>query len=215
MIKRLIFDLDDTLIIFNKNIYETIKPTLNELGIASSKNIIEQIKNSIRIYEDNYSFYSKKNIMQHINNYAMVKLSDEFIDVWLKYLGQVEPYNLEYNEETKRTLEYLRKKYELVVLTNWFTSSQIDRLKLAGLYDYFIEVLGTENILNKPNKEAFIKACGDFKINECIMIGDNITKDIEGATNIGMDTILCDYEDKHQSYQKTKIKKIIELKEML
>ena len=46
MIKRLIFDLDDTLIIFNKNIYETIKPTLNELGIASSKNIIEQIKNA-------------------------------------------------------------------------------------------------------------------------------------------------------------------------
>ena len=214
MIKRLIFDIDNTLIIYNDNIFESLTSTLNELDIFD-ENLFEAIQKSMWYYENNNNFYSEKNIMNHLNNFSNLNLPDEFITIWLKYLGQIEPYDLKHNEEAKQTLEYLKNKYELVVLTNWFTSSQSERLKLAGLYDYFIEIIGTDKILNKPNKEAFIGACGNRKIQECIMIGDNLIKDIEGASNIGMETILCDYKNNNKIYSKRKINKITELKEML
>ena len=70
-------------------------------------------------------------------------------------------------------------------------------------------------VLNKPNKEAYLRAIGDSKLEECIMIGDSITRDIQGAANIGMDTILCDPYDKHKVYTKKRIVKFNELKEML
>ena len=71
-----------------------------------------------------------------------------------------------YSEEDKSiipTLEYLSKKYELVILSNWFSYSQIERLKKIGMDKYFKEMYFTDEVKNKPNKEAFIKACGPYK----------------------------------------------------
>lgn len=215
MIKKIIFDLDDTLIIWNENIFKSLIPTFNELNIEINNNTIEGIRKAIQTYEIIYNYYDKKNMMYHINKNIEKSLPNEFINIWLNNLGKIVPYDLEYNEEVKHTLQILKKKYELVVLTNWFACSQFERLKIAGLDDYFIEIIGTEQVLNKPNRESFIRACGNNKIEECLMIGDNLIKDIIGAEKIGMTAILCDYKDRHKTYNKLKIKKICELKEML
>lgn len=37
---------------------------------------------------------------------------------------------------------------------------------------------------------AYINACGDNKPGECVMMGDDLILDIEGAQNAGLHTIL-------------------------
>jgi len=54
---------------------------------------------------------------------------------------------------------------------------------------YFTNVYGTEKIKMKPNKEAFEAASGNYNLNECVMIGDNLKNDIMGALNVGMGAI--------------------------
>ena len=47
----------------------------------------------------------------------------------------------------------------------------------------------TEKIKVKPNKEAFKTAMGEFAPNECVMVGDDLKIDIDGALNIGINAI--------------------------
>ena len=84
-------------------------------------------------------------------------------------------------------------------------------MKHANIYKYFIDVIGGD-IIKKPNKDAFIKAMGDKKIDECIMIGDVYDIDIKPALELGMKTIMV--SDKLNENTDT-IDDIIKLKEML
>lgn len=67
-----------------------------------------------------------------------------------------------------------------------------------GIDDLFLECYGEELI--KPNDEIYLKACGKFSPEECVMIGDNLHLDIEKARDLGINTIFVntksiDYEN--------------------
>ena len=62
----------------------------------------------------------------------------------------------EINKELISTIEQLCKKYELVILTNYFEQPQKNRLKKIGISDYFSEFYGEKVI--KPYKQAFLDA---------------------------------------------------------
>lgn len=101
-----------------------------------------------------------------------------------------------------------------MVLTNWFTKSQKERLKNYEILKYFKEVIGTDLVKNKPNEESFIRACGTYKPEECVMIGDSLEKDVNGALNCGLGAILFDYKNIYDG-EIQKVKKISDLKNML
>jgi putative hydrolase of the HAD superfamily len=84
----------------------------------------------------------------------------------------------------------------LHLLTNGFENVQHSKLRSSNLQNYFTEVITSEasNCL-KPNKEIFeyaLKKCKSCK-EECIMIGDNLDADIQGAINAGIDTIFVNH----------------------
>lgn len=93
-------------------------------------------------------------------------------------------------------LDYLSKKYELVILSNYFTNIQKNRLKNAKIDKYFSKVFGGDEIKLKPRPEAFLKAVYPNKKEECLMIGDSLKMDIEGALNVGLKVIAVDYFNK-------------------
>ena len=68
--------------------------------------------------------------------------------------------------------------------------------------------------VKKPNPKIFNFALALAKAdaNESIMIGDNIEADIEGAHNIGMDTIHFDYKNCHTNHR---FKRITNLKMLI
>ena len=128
----------------------------------------------------------------------------------MKYLSEC------YTEEDKNIiplLEYLSKKYELVILSNWFRYSQVKRLENLGIDKYFTDMVYADEVKCKPHKEAFLKAIGNHKVIECLMVGDSMKIDIGGARQIGMDAILIDSKNKYK--YKRKIKNINELMDIL
>ncbi len=212
MIKKIIFDLDNTLIIWKEEFLNTLNETLEQLNINYDDSILTNLKKAINIYESKYNIYKEEYLLELFKKQTKIDLPNNFVEMWKNNLKKcVSP---DYNKETIDTLEYLYQKYDLIVLTNWFTDQQSSRLENANILKYFKEVIGTDKVLNKPNKEAFIYACKNNLPSECVMVGDNLNLDIIGAQNAGLKTILIDYKNKYPDY-KDKITNIIELKEML
>ena len=187
MIKRIIFDIDNTLIQWLNEYYEQISKELNNLQINYTEEDIEKIKEALREYEDKYYTFNKENMANFINEYTQKEYPIEFLNNILKRFGNCVEEKA--NPQTVKMLEYLKNKYELVILTDWYKEGQVNRLKKIYILKYFSEVYCAENTKRKPFKEAFLQAIGKNKPEECIMIGDNFERDIQGALNVGLKAI--------------------------
>ncbi len=207
MIKKLIFDLDNTLIMWKDEYLNALKETLKKYNINEDPNYVNDF---IDNYEDYYDKYDKQNMLDHINNNIKEKLSMDFMNDFLEKIG----YMSEPDEEVIDTLEYLSKKYELVVLTNWFKEPQTNRLKTAKIDKYFKEIFGGEDYI-KPQKEAFLTAAGETPVEECIMIGDSYTLDVMGAYNVGIKPIFMNPKHKENKNNFKEIEKLSDLKNIL
>lgn len=182
MIKRLIFDIDGTLIT-GVNFKTAITNALNKISIYE-EDIIDKYVSSIKTYEENYDNYNKEDYLNHMSKEIGVNLPDNFLDIFFNELKYLVPDN---NKDIINTIDELSKYYELVILTNYFKVSQMNRLNTMNIGHYFKECFGEELI--KPNKDSYLNACGNYLPNECVMIGDDINLDIISAKENGLKTI--------------------------
>lgn len=214
MIKRVVFDVDNTLIDW-KDYYwhDGIIKACSELEISYHIEMEEKIKNVIDNYEKQQEYFNVE-IMQDLINKALGEnYGIDFIKAILKFFEDCVPEKTDTN--LIKTLEYLESKYELVALTNWFEKQQTQRLKNAGILKYFKNVYGTEKVKVKPNKEAFLAAIEKLEPNECVMIGDNLKIDIDGAISVGMNAIFLNRKNIQVSNKYTTITNIKELMQIL
>ena len=216
-IKRIIFDLDNTLIEWKEEYWNSINKTFEELNLPYADCTISKVKHAVDVYEDGrMETYNKELMQKTIENELGYKLPKEFMNIWLKYLGKCVPEKID--EKETETLGYLKNKYDLVILSNWFAFSQNERLKNAGLYKFFTSTYMTEGFPMKPNKEAFEIAKGEFELPECIMVGDNYRVDIQGAIKAGIKAIYINKSNKpieKNSEIIATIKNLTELKKIL
>ncbi len=162
MIKRIIFDIDNTLIDWKAEYWDCLKNVFDELNLPYSSEIKAKIQHAVDNYEDGTNFtYTKESMMKAIEEELGYKLPESFFGIWIRYLGMCVPEKAD--DEVVYTLQYLKQKYDLVVLSNWFKKSQDERLKRLGLDKYFSTTYMTENIPMKPNKEAFEIAKGPYE----------------------------------------------------
>lgn len=213
MIKRLIFDVDDTLIEWKEEYWDTLEQVFQELNVEYDKDLLNKVIIAIDTYEQEYQYYNKQKMLEHINKVTKHNFNINFLDYALKFFEECVPKE---NENVVNTLECLSKKYELVILTNWFKDAQILRLKKFGIENYFIEVFASENFKVKPNIESFTTAIGNKLPEECIMIGDSLKKDVQGAINAGINAIYINPNlPKEEKENYTIINNITELKNIL
>ena len=140
-----------------------------------------QFLNSLRYPIQLYIQTRTINMTESINNYTKKNYPEEFIYKITKKWENCVPEKID--ENILKLLEYLKTKYELVILTDWYEDQQSERLQKIDILKYFQKVYSAENTKRKPFKEAFMQALGDNKPEECIMIGDNFERDIKGALN--------------------------------
>ncbi len=182
MIKRLIFDVDGTLIT-GVNFIKPIEETLKKLNIYNENNIKSFLK-AISTYEKYYDNYNKKDYIKYFENSLGTKLDDKFLNIFFEELRNCVPLN---TKRLEKTIEVLANKYELVLLTNYFKESQLNRLNTIGISHLFLDCFGEQLI--KPNNEIYLMACGSHEPNECVMIGDDLCLDIMKAKENGLNTI--------------------------
>ena len=87
------------------------------------------------------------------------------------------------------TLNYLKERYALHIITNGFEEVQYQKLENSNLLDYFEQIITSEQVgFKKPSQQIFkfsmLKAFA--KPSDSLMIGDDLHADILGAKNIGM-----------------------------
>jgi len=207
MIKRIIFDIDDTLISFPKEFETGYKEVLKKHNLNIEPIELYKI---IGEYETcgRYKYYNIDKLLGLINERLSINLSKDFVDDFFNmYNKLITPVS----KDVIDTLKYLKSKYELVTLSNWFTESQKERLKCAGILKCFDEVYGTDIVPMKPLKESFLSVIGDNSVDECLMIGDNFDIDIKVPMDLGMN--VYHLTNKESNYPT--IKKISDLKERL
>jgi HAD superfamily hydrolase (TIGR01549 family) len=204
--------MDNTLIPWKNEYFGSLNIALDKLGYSYDDAMIKRLINAIKDYEYKYQIYNKQDMLDLMSEYTCMTLPSNFIDQWLEELSLC--YE-EASDEVINTLEYLYKKYDLVVLTNWFTYSQTNRLSNAGLLKYFSHVYCTDTFPIKPYPESFLKAAGEYKPQECVMIGDSIESDIKGPLKLGMKAIYYDYNSTYKMYDYEAITKFSDLKKIL
>ena len=127
--------------------------------------------------------------------------------------------------QAKETVDYLRTKYDLVIVSNGFTDVQYDKVNESGIRDRFLEMVMSEEAgVNKPDKRFFEiafertnkarVAAGKESVtkDEIILIGDGYGSDIEGAKNFGIEQIyICHNEETLHDENKTATYKVLSL----
>lgn len=181
MIKRIIFDIDGTLI-NSIDFYPVILQALRNYGV-DSPNKAQLFLENIKSYEEKYSTYDKKLYLDFFSKKLGINLDNNFLIYFFNELKKAVPQN------TRNIYEILSNLsgYELVLLSNYFEESQRNRLEAMGINHFFTEYYG--ELKTKPCEEAYLSAAGVHKPNECVIIGDNKKLDIDIPQTLGFNTI--------------------------
>ena len=135
--------------------------------------------------------YDFKTLSDFFKNYGF-SVSEEVISGWMFHNG--ETIKDEVVDGVIELFKYLKKKNkDIIILTSWFSGTQIPRLKRTGLYEYIDQMIAGEDAM-KPDLESFELAIGNINKEDCIMIGDSIKSDKLGAENAGIDYYIVDEE---------------------
>lgn len=208
MLKRIIFDIDNTLIIFKDEFIKSYAEIFPDKDLKKAKEVYD----AIEFYEDEETIYSEQKLLDFLNRRLDYKFDMDMIkklnqEVAEKWVGKPD-------KEIIETLEYLASKYEIYALTNWFTDSQKTRLEKFGILKYFTKVIGTDQVKIKPNKEAYLMASEGLNIEECLFIGDSSRKDLDVPYKMGAAVIYFDPNGKNDT-QYTTILAIKDLRNIL
>ncbi len=196
MIKYAFIDIDDTLLDFDKNASLAVKNAFEAVGLVYKE---EYGPWFLRINDSLWQKIERKEITRSdlheirfkvvLNEFNLKEDCARLEQLFRKYLFDLAiPV-----DGALELVKYLWKKYTLVVASNAIYHQQINRLKKAGMLDYFEKIFVSEKIgHNKPNKEFFdacFKELDGASPSNTIMIGDSLTADIMGASDYGMKTI--------------------------
>lgn len=212
--KHLYFDLDHTLWDFEKNCAETLSElflhfNLSRYGIEVNAFIEAYQKVNYQMWHEYNRGRLQKNRIRSErfgNTFELLGLNRNEVpagmnEEFLKRCpskGNVIPFAHE-------TLTYLSEKnYTLHIITNGFKETQHIKISSSNLDSYFDKVINSEICgFSKPDRKIFdyAIALSEADCKECIMIGDDLYTDIQGAKNAGMDAIY--YNPKKNPHNET------------
>lgn len=210
MIKKIVFDLDNTLLFLPDDWEENYKRFIDKYNLNISAN---DLFLCIGNFEKNMKniVVSKQKLFEYVSN----DLSIDFTTDMILELSEIYNNTPLLNTDTiYDALNYLSEKYELIAYTNWFTDDQIKRLKKYDLDKFFTKVYGWDILPKKPSKEGLSEIIKNDDIENYIFIGDSIELDLEVPYSIGIATIFYNRKNVKQNKYK-EIFKIEELKNIL
>lgn len=193
----LLFDVDGTLLDFEKTKERALGETLIANGIAYSNDLLEQFS---VIEAKLWSSFERGELTKDfilVNRFK--KLFEEINEI-----RDYEKFEIQYQEQLGQyadliedaycVCQTLSKDYDLHIITNGVSRTQQTRLEISGLNPFFKNVFISDDIgYAKPRKEFFdyvINHIKPIKKEEILIIGDSLTSDILGGINSGIDTCL-------------------------
>lgn len=206
MIKKIIFDLDNTLLFISAEWEQSYQKFIDKYNLSITP---KELYSCIGTFEKNINnvIVTNKIMCEYINSRLPILLTE---DMFIELLDVYKNIPLLNTDIVYNVLEYLSHKYELIVYTNWFLKNQIDRLKTYSLDKFFSRIYGWDDLEIKPSKIGIEKIIGSNNIDEYVFIGDNIEFDLEVPYNMGMATIFLN----RKSIKQNKFKEVFSIEEL-
>ncbi|XP_006638877.2 N-acylneuraminate-9-phosphatase [Lepisosteus oculatus] len=198
-LKAILFDLDNTLIdtagvgkIAIQKVHRLLKDTFgheDHIGEICDrfklKLLHESFDPTVSTIDDVRTSYWDQAIREIKGTSPSPTLAPACYELWkttrLQHLAVPDP--------VRGTLEELRKKYKLLLLTNGDSQTQREKIEAVQCGDLFdAVVVGGEHPEQKPALSIFLH-CFDIlavKPSECIMVGDSLDTDIQGGSTAGV-----------------------------
>ena len=206
--KNIFFDLDDTLWATLKNSRETFHQVYEEFHYEQFFSSFDSFFNIYmtrnlqlwEAYDDNKitkedlnkeRFYYPLEVAGFYDRNLADRFSKRFFEIIPTKTG-VMPY-------AKDLLEYLYPHYNLYILSNGFRGLQETKMKAAGLFEYFKDIILSDDIkVNKPHAELYQYAFTrtGSKPEDSIMVGDSWKNDVIGASNVGLSQIFYNVDNR-------------------
>ncbi|WP_336779269.1 HAD family hydrolase [Paenibacillus illinoisensis] len=186
--KAIIFDLDNT-ILNRTRTFEGFTQSLLETYFSHLETTDDISQRIIELDQDGYK--DKPLLFNEL-------LQELPWSVYPPHAELMEFYNKEYvrsavlMEEAREVVQQLRSKYQTGLITNGKTDIQYGKIDQLGIRDDFDLIIVSEEAgVKKPDPQIFRLALDHFGLSpeQCIYIGDHPTNDVEGAANVGMNTI--------------------------
>lgn len=226
--EHIFFDLDRTLWHFDENSKNVLNEIFTKFELVRYINNVDEFIKSYEIINHNlWRQYSKSRIDKE-------KLrSERFYQTLLQYGAddndlaiQIGDYYINYSPQqtvllphTMDTLDYLKNKYSLHIITNGFEEVQLIKLTNSGIMDYFNQLIFSEKVgVKKPHPLIFKKAIknANAQFSNSIMIGDDFYADIYGSQKVGMDSVYFNFnQTPHQHKVDKEINCLSELTSLL
>ena len=206
--KQFIFDLDNTLLfgdfkLLEENYFKEVLNIEDDIEI-----FLDSLRPSLSEYEVLFPRYSIKTLSKYLSIKLNMEITPTIIEGWIDLCCNTKD---KVEENAIELLSDLKNKGKnIVILTNWFEKTQVERLKNSGLLKYIDKVYSGEEY-TKPSSLAYLNASYKYGIKNCVMIGDSYEKDYIGPRTIGMYSILYDPEEKRK-YECTTIKSLAKIK---
>ena len=191
--KLIIFDMDGTLIDSAPSLAYAINLMLKDLNKEPLS------VNRVREFIGQGSEILVKRALVNDVNYQNYNIDEDYFkkahQIFLKHYSNNLNSKTTLFKNAKETLEFLKDKYKLALVTNKPQQFVKDILQHFEIDKYFDYILGAnENIAKKPAPDMLIKTLNDLNIEpkEAIMVGDS-ANDITAAKSANIDTIAVTY----------------------
>ncbi len=220
MIKTLLWDVDGTLLNFEKSENYAIKKCFEifEIGECTDEMVARYSPINRKYWE----------LLERGEITKQEVLHDRFVEFFSSEgiaFERIDDFNAEYQvrlgdkaffcENALETVTALKGKARQYAVTNGTIVAQTRKLSLSGLDKIFDDVFISDKIgFEKPSLEFFDvvqKEIGEFIPNEVMIIGDSLTSDIRGGNNAG---ILCCWYNPMKYENKTALKIDYEIKDI-
>lgn len=196
MIDTVLFDLDNTLLDFNKAERKALTSALRQAGVEPSEEMLRRYSvlnlAQWKLLEQGKLTREEVKVRRYellFQEYGITASAAETAGIYEKYLG-IGHYFIEGAEEL---LQELFTDYRLYLVTNGTASVQKGRLESSDMGKYFQGIFISEDIgFCKPSREYFhccFARIPDFHKENTVIVGDSLTSDIQGGINAGIRTI--------------------------
>ena len=207
--KHIFFDLDHTLWDFERSAEETKREMfvtfkLEQRGIKSYeafREVYVEINRTLwEMYRDDTIEKDELNFRRFYDTLFMLGVDDRKLGsnmAW-QFIEGISSKTYLF-PHTIEILEYLFPKYKLHVITNGFEEVQFRKLEGSGMGRYFTSVITSEEAeAKKPDPQIFKYALekSGAKASDSLMIGDDLTVDMAGARQVGIDQLYVNHENK-------------------
>ncbi len=200
MLKAVIFDLDNTLYQYDechetatKKVYEYFS-NYKDISYSEYLKKLTQAKDEVKTplkstaASHNRLLYFQK-LLEMFNIKSIDKADKMYEIYWDSFIDK-----MTLRKNCLELLEYLKyHNIKVAICSDLTTYIQYKKIRKLNIIEYIDYIVTSEEVgVEKPNFKMFSQTLNKLSVkkDECLYIGDDLKKDIEGAKNFGIEALL-------------------------